>query len=491
MATVNKARRARMSAPKAASKATTVVKPSIWTRMKTTAIKVAATIVRPFKAVARVVARPFKASTRKIIAREVAATRAFAARKAGIVVAKTAPVAAKATSAVVGFWRRALQPFLLWIAVGTALAALVFAAIAAPLSTLVGLVVGGLAMIALSAGVKRLEGAEPTSRAARVVLRGLEILARAGAVAAYLLGGVVTLALCSASWQFGVFAATSLALANAEVRGAGYLALFVYDVLTGSWAFATLWLVLYGLRSGESLATREIVDAPVASEIRVKKTTHGDFLRAKGTEELWGTEYDRDPAIVIHDDADEGCVAAVHSNPCTACGANKGALRVGAGNPNYEDATTGLCTRCFSLQCEEDALERTGVSLKARRVEVYLNKVGIERSAEFTASKFDATTLHWLETGWWRDRDGVEQPREWGCLHDGQVVATVVYDRRRKVYRATVMGRLIDGGVKTGLLAAKRAAVDVLNDEWFATKRMVDQLGEVMDNAHTLAREKA
>jgi len=187
--------------------------------------------------------------------------------------------------------------------------------------------------------------------------------------------------------------------------------------------------------------------------------TRGNTLRAKGTEELWGTAHDVPPTmVVVHDDADEGHAIAVNT-PCFACGTTEPGMR-SATEGSVE--TNGLCSPCFDAQCEEDALRFTGVSLKARHVHVPLLPAGIEASPEYIASKANSAEMQWLAMSSWRTRDNVEHARQWGLLDNGDVVGTVTYDRHTRMYDAEALGVALKSDRHKA--AAKRLVKDIVMD---------------------------
>jgi len=487
-AATKRASRPRTVAPKATTKTEVSVnntKPSIWTRVKTTASKTVAIIVKPFKAVAaksKPVTAKITKTTKTVVAKIVKTVKA--------VIAKIAPVSTK-------FWARSLKPLLLGIIGGVALFGLVVASIVAPFTTVLALALSGGLVIGLSLGVKYLEEHETTSRFARIALSILDVVVRTGIVLVYAAAALFVAALCATSFTFLVFSSMFLALTYLQVRGAASISFMAWAVVSGNWTLALLWALLFVARiPARSIAVD--VTVPEYSEIRRKPEVHedvrragqqpaqptGNFLRAKGTEELWGTEHDRDPNATDPNWSE----VWVNDSACNGCGSNDGATRVATDGPI---ATHGLCSKCFDLQCEEDALRFTGVSLKARSVEVRLNQTGIEHSKEFSASKFDPTSFHWMESAWWRDRSGAEYAREKLCLMDGREVARVVHDYKRKVYRASVLGQLVRNGVKTTWEMAQSTAQDELNDERAAVRRYEEAAEEVVGEAparHVLKR---
>ncbi len=514
-----RASRPRTVAPKATTQAEVPAtnKPSIWTRIKTAAQKTAAVIAKPFKAVAAkikptskkvatTVSKPFKAAARFVsrISRDL---RVSHVNMKAVLAGGWRPVdwslfgwGSRAMAVVVmsgrfvsTFWARSLKPMLLGLIGGVALFGFFVAAIVAPITTSLVLLLAGGLVVGLALGVKYLEEHEATSRLARITLRILDALVLTGTVFVYAAAALTVFTLCLTSFTFFAFTATFLTLTYLQVRGAASIAFVAWAVVSGNWMLALLWALLFVSRIPTRTATRDAA-IPTYSEIRRKPEVHenvrratqqpaqpaqpaqptGNFLRAKGTEELWGTEHDAPPA------ADWDWTDIEPNYPCVACRSTTGAMRIATDGPVD---THGLCGACFDLQCEEDALRFTGVSLKARSVEVRLNQKGIEHSKEFSASKFDSTSFHWMESAWWRDRGGAEYAREKLCLMDGREVARVVHDYKRKVYRASVLGQLVRNGVKTTWEMAQSAAQDELNDERAAVRRHEEAAEEVIGEA--------
>jgi len=158
--------------------------------------------------------------------------------------------------------------------------------------------------------------------------------------------------------------------------------------------------------------------------------TRGNFLVAKGTEEFWGTSLDVAPVVEIEVIEAEVIEAAAPVNkPCLSCGTTEGALRVATDSVE----THGLCSACFDIECEVDAIDRTGVSLKARNVEFSLNDVGLRATPEYADSAFDADHWRWVLTAWFRDRSGINHERVWTVLSEGKPHGTVRYNHTKKV----------------------------------------------------------
>lgn len=496
----------RKVAPKASTPAevpATTNKPSIWTRVKTVATKTATAVRNSVVIVGKTIAKPFKAAAKKI---------APLTKK----ISNTAKrIAMKVAPRIYKFWTLSLRPMLHAMMVAFAITGFAVAITIAPVFMTV--VILGCAALAFAAayGLKRLELREVAgSRAAHIALNIIEGVAQFMRAVAYVVTGAAIVAMCTVSVPFAIFVVLDLVLSYFEVRGATTIAFLASCIASGHWAVAIVWLMWRGMRGGVITERSvpeysEIRRTPVeASDVlRAKKDitpamapnnpelwTRGNHLRATGTEELWGTEWDVPSQFVVHENADEGRAvpvqgwdaAVTNEKHCVACGTDKGAMRirsmnvpfvtVGAnqGTPREDQPREWLCSTCFGLECEDVALALTGVSLDKMSTEVRLNKTGIEHSPEHAASVFEAENFVWLVSGWWRDKAGTQHAREHSCLVNGKVVATVVKDHRRNVFRATVLGKLVDSGVTKTLETAKYAAQSDLNDEMNAVGRHVE-----------------
>jgi hypothetical protein len=240
----------------------------------------------------------------------------------------------------------------------------------------------------------------------------------------------------------------------------------------------------------------------VAEEIVAEAPERGRVLIAKGTEEMWGTDWDTH--VLVHDDADEGRAAEV-TLPCASCGRLDAGTRVRSldhrvadarrlgvdlrewdivGLPHAPDAM--LCEGCFVAECEDTAIAYTGVSLKVRGLEVSLTRLGLEASSEYGLSRAlaagaltpvqhgalqaagwkDGDPGVWGVVTWWRHKNdrAFPAPRAWACLHDGIEIARVrLDDHRRNVFSATVLGTVLprtwssEGAAKSAVHRALRA----------------------------------
>jgi hypothetical protein len=396
------------------------------------------------------------------------------ARKAVVIaraaIARVKPVAKRA-------WTVALRPYLNGVLAGVALGSLVIAAVVAPVATVLALIVSGGLFFLLARLTQQAEESASQSRFARYTLIVLEGIGQALRALAYVVSGVLAVAMCAVSLPFAVFSALMLTLGYFDVRGAGTIAFLAWCIFSGSWGFGLLWLLWRGAaRLGRA---PEAIDIPEYSEIRRRSETHVDVLRAKpiaiGAEEV---------ADLVEEPSWDSMFE--NTQACEACGTMKGATRVRSnavpvntvGGPNFGQphapSDAMLCSDCYQAECEDNAIALTGVSLNKRSVQVSLNVVGRGLLSEVEASKKDVTKVFWAVTAWWRDRRGNHHERQWDCFHDGNVVATVVYDHSRKVYRASALGEFL--ATKTALGAAQRLAADTLFDEGNAVTRMVEAL---------------
>jgi hypothetical protein len=517
--TMRKAAQARTRAPQARTKAEVSAKsapivapkPSLWTRVKSAASKTAMTIARPFKAVARK-AKPAAKYVARVPKALMQTTVIKTVRTKTGVATKVVAVAAKRT------WTRALREYLRVLMGATLIFSVITGMMVAPVTTL--LVVGGTAALsfALAALIERFEKHMPGK-----VVRAFDVIGDIVLGCAYATMAVLAGVMCATSWYFALFTVLVLVLSYQGYRHAYSYAIIFAAFVFGHWGtvlfFGTLLLLNLMASSVNVRATEvpayseirrsanppgiEIMDrfeqrAPETSEVRPvdapnnpETWTRGNHLRAKGTEELWGTEHDV-PLVTAEDDGpadeEENWVETWRNDvACAICEAedrdpHRGEARMTSPSPYLTEEAdpmlrqTQLCSRHFAAVCEEDAVKYTGTSLSKLSCEVRLNAQGIEASMEYTRSRDDVSNLYWLETAWWRDRRGNNHPREWSCLHQGNVVATVIHDYRRKVFRATTLGHVVASGVKTNLKAAQRAATDELNDEGSMLSRVVETL---------------
>lgn len=547
MATTARARRT--SAPKADTQAEVPAKASIWTRVKTSTKKVAVVIAKPFKAIAKFVRRG--AVKAAVTARAAVSTVIVTAQKA--VIAR--PRILRAYLAVRRFaarlWLRSIRPLLLAmmyaLAIVTAIVVLAVGFTVAPLATAIGYIAVIAVMFGIAHGLRVLETREANGSVwAQRILNAFNFVARGLGVLAYVATAIATVAMSIVSLSFAVFIVLDIVLSYFEVRGATTIAFLASCVISGQWELALAWLLWRVVRGGiisdaspeaqerarqaqreqpltdaefdaaypeyqksvDVMATARaqcdavVVDAVI--EVRPSDApnnpetwTRGNYLIAKGTEELWGTEHDA--PLVVHDDADEGQFVPVTAlMKCSACACGHVNLVLSRTQKNDEGRFAYVCEECYAAESEDLALRYTGVSLTARSIEVRLNKAGIEASDEYALSRAIATgqltpeqqtmleTLGWVgdDAGiWllvaeWRDKNGREYPREWACLYEGVEVACVRHERKRNVYTATVLGEVAsrtwnDAG------AARRAANRQLRDYESSVAKKVTELSKV------------
>ena len=188
--------------------------------------------------------------------------------------------------------------------------------------------------------------------------------------------------------------------------------------------------------------------------------TRGNFLTAKGTEEMWGTEHDVPPAT-----ADE--IGEVHDMTCAGC-----ALLVTSLLPSKALVTAAgqadlVCEECLAAEvaAAESAAraQRAAAATAARKahgVDVRMTWSDVRASEEHVLSRAlfsgdlttrqldrlaelgwtgDDDTRVWLETAFYRDSRGVPHEREWTCLSNGQPVARIWYERKTKAWFSAEM----------------------------------------------------
>jgi hypothetical protein len=463
--------------------------------VKAAAVKTAQAVKRAAQKVAkmaapaaRVLAKPF-----------VAAARAARTGYRTIADSKLGDIARNVWAQVSKTWRTVLKPFLKEWGLLFSVAAWLTGVAVAPITTAVVTGVAGLLALAFSKGLEWLEQSD--SKLARITRDVLEAIGQAVRVAFYIGSGLIVLLTAAVSLPFAVLVATELTLRAVdwwpfEKTGSAFFEGFVQGLDEGAEAGYWQGRAEVAASPGPAQAprvrpraerqpvsrsmprdyidtrgvpTHETANVNALVVLVEEKRPAGSFLRAKGTEELWGTEHDR---------------PFVNDTACSACGSTEGQLRAKSHRRDGDGETEAwLCSDCYDHECEDNALAFTGVSLKTRSVEVRLNETGIQNAPAYFASKADPASLHWMESAWWRDRDGTEHAREKICLMDGLEVARIVHDYKRKVYRASVLGVLVKNGVKTSWSLAQRAAEDELMDEGAAVRRHEDAAVEVVGEA--------
>lgn len=430
-------------------------------------------IARMTKTAALRVARAVKAAALRVSAPIVRAAKAIGRTPAMQAIGNAARTAWAQVSKT---WRTTLRPFLQTWGILFGTAAWLIALPLAPVATTVITGAAGLVVLALSKGIGWLENSK--SRLAKITRDVLEAIAQAVRVALYVGAGTLVTLVAATSLPFALIFALELALRS-----------------TGDWPFASIPEMLEKALDQTTPAMAGAFPIPAVSRIRVRTAharptrvappvvieptirptakpaavkdvtpadapdqpelwTRGNFLRAKGTEELWGTALDVDmTSFLVHDDADEGRPIAV-TTPCEGCGTTAPGLRTMDG---------GFCTSCYETQCEEDALKYTGVSLKARHVRVPLLPAGIEVSPEYIMSKTNPEELRWLVTARWRTRANAMHDREWSLLDHGDIVGVVTYDRHTRKYTAEALGVSLKSDISHEA-AAKSLVQDIVID---------------------------
>jgi hypothetical protein len=497
----------------------TNIKPSIWTRIKNAAKRVIGATKRGAIATAKTVARPFKAIAAKT--KPTMYKIGFVARLAWF---RTKTAAKPVTGFFGKLWRRAVRPmlqFALWV---MALTTVLVALAVAPLVTVLALATAGLLVLALSYGVEALETAEAHSRLARFALRAIEVIAQMVRLTLYVAAGVMLVAMCIADLAFAVFVAAFVVLTMFQVKGAFNIAFYVWCIASGSWGtllfFVLFDSMMYSVRTArmkktaeqaaerEAFAREAFVDsvredlrdhmAPTAAAYDAAATafdaiaakarvvmntpkdvtpanapgqrhlwTRGNFLIAKGTEELWGTEHDVAPT----------------SEACVACGTTA-----------FGDRTEDLCGMCLDARDEDEAQRFWGVSRKARHVFLRLTQEGLEAQPEYQASKANADVPQWLVTVKFRTRDCVEHPRAWSLFDDGDIVGSVTYDNDTRKFSAEALGDALEVVWHKGVRKesaeeyAKRLVWEVVNDAKNALPKMPDDVAKVAGDV--LAKKK-
>jgi hypothetical protein len=384
---------------------------------------------------------------------------AFVKTQARKGVAAVSAVAKRVKPVAKRAWTVALRPFLGGVIAGTSLGIVVIGAIVAPFTTVLTLLVTGLLAVGSARLVGKLEDTAVISRFSRVSLNVLEFIGQALRALMYAGAVLFTLAMAATSIPFAVFAVLALTLAYFDVRGGGTIAFLAWCMLSGSWVFGLLWMTWHG-------AARMTFSRPVEiseySEIRQRPPVeHAHALHADH--------------VALYAEADAALAEMPTSveHACDACGIEGMRIRSNAvpfvtcGGKNFgkahESSNAMLCSDCYAAECEDNAIALTGVSLSERSVIVALNALGRVNLPEYMLSKDDTTQAFWAVTAWWRDRRGHHHDRQWDCLYDGAVVASVTYDHNRKVYRASARGKFLS--TKTSLGSAQRLAVDTFNDE--------------------------
>lgn len=450
--------------------------------VKAAAVKTAQAVKRAAKKVAevaapaaRVLAKPFIAAGR-------------AARKAYRTVAdsKVGDIARSAWGMIAQGWRRMLKPFLKQWGLLFSVAAWLTGVAVAPIATAVVTGAAGLLALALSKGLAWLEQSD--SKLARITRDVLEAIGQALRVTFYVASGLIALLTASVALPFAVLFATELTLRSIgwwpfERLGGSFFEGFVqgFDeglvVATATEAPVEPPKPMRARTRVEPAAAKPaprvhlpVVPSPMPEVVNLADEIRptGGFLRAKGTEELWGTEHDK---------------PFVNDTACSACGTVEGPLRAKSHRRGDDgEPEAWLCSACYDHECEDNALKYTGVSLKARSVEVHLNDIGIDESPAMRQSKDSPEEYIWFDVAWWRDRDGNEHLRERALLLDGLEVARIRKDHKRGHWRSVVLGQVV-GGPKVSPKEAQAVAQDELDRERNVVQRHEEAAAEIIGEA--------
>lgn len=346
-------------------------------------------------------------------------------RTAKTVVAKAKAAAKIAWSKTATAWRKALRPLLKTFGVVVAACIWVSVLVAAPLGTLLLTAGVGLLFISTARLIEALEASD--HRAAKAALLVFEAIAMTLRAAFYAWSALVAIATFPAWGPIaGIFTAVYIVL-KALPRSEQMFETPPQVAVEPDFETPAI-------KRRQKIA---VVEAEVVETLVAKPKT----IRAVGAEEMFDT-----PA-------------------CAACGTIEGQLRAKSHRRAADlDTEAWVCSECYDLECEDDAIRFTGVSLKKMSTEVRLNKAGLEATAECAASQAD-DNVHWAPTAWWRDKNGTLHEREWSGFVKGEVVANVVFDYRRGTYRTLVMGKPPrNAGAQRDRQAAQRLATDLWND---------------------------
>lgn len=387
-------------------------------------------------------------------------------RAAKKVVAVTKTLATRVWAKTSTAWRTALRPFLK--AFGAVVAVVVWssALVAAPLGTVALTASAGVLIIGLSRVLEALD--HSSNRVAKLAIKVIEAIAQALRAAFYLWSAAIAV-LTLPAW--GPMAA---------IVGATY---FILKALPRS-------EMMYEMPT----------QAPVDADLEVPAAKRRQKIEVVEPEILAERDLCKGCNNYTRVDAENGCCHACREAPvadkpkairakgaeemydmpaCDACGTIEGTLRARSHRrANDAEAHALLCSGCYDLECEDDALRFTGVSLKKMSTEVRLNGAGLEATSECAASRAD-DNVHWAPTAWWRDKIGTLHERAWSGFVRGEVVANVIFDYRRGTYRMLVMGKPPrDVGAQRSYGAARDIATDLWNDAVLCLEREMDEASE-------------
>lgn len=362
------------------------------------------------------------------------------------VVAFKTVIAARVTWAKVATaWRQSLRPMLKVVGAVAAATAWTSAILIVPIGTIGITTAAGLALIALSALLERLD--RSTSKVAHAVIRVIEMFAQVLRASFYVFSAAFVIATLPA-WA-PVFAAYAAAAFLLRALPEPANAVPSPRIIDAEWEVPTATRRHpYGEPDTRPRSPDHAVELGLVAGPKHKA------IRATGAEEM------RDlPA-------------------CSACGDIEAEARFRSHDVRYgERVDAMLCSECYDLEQEDNALKYTGVSLKKVSVDVRLNEAGLRATTECEASVKDLDHVFWSKepTAWWRDRNGQLHARAWSCFNGGEVVATVSFDYRRGVYRAAALGKVVGGPQRT-LQLAQKLANDALFDESNAVTRLMQDL---------------
>ncbi len=350
-------------------------------------------------------------------------------------------------------WRKALRPVLKTWSAWTAACTWVVALLVAPAVVVTTTLLVGAAIVGLAYALERYESR--VGRLARVIVTGIKLAVHVARIAYYVATGVMLALSMLVSPLLALLFVCDLALT--AVTGSSFMSTRRQRETTSR--EASVDLDVPTVTRNKAKQSIPVIPAAVAPKSKA--------IRALGAEEMFDM------------------------NACEACGTIEGTLRVRSAHVPF--ATAGnigaveeserpmLCSECFDAECEDIALSLTGVSLKARNVELRLTERGLTTLPQFASSIENTDTLFWTTTAtaWWRDRKGDNHERAWSCFHGGKVVATVTFAHRNRTFVATVRGKVI--GSQRSLVGAKALANDILMDERNASAVFVEALGGIAE----------
>jgi hypothetical protein len=433
------------------------------------------------------------------------------------VTTRIAPYARRAWAAVATAWRTTFRPFLKSWGIVFAGTTWALALMVAPAPTLLATGAAGLAFLGLAKGVEKLQAA--SSKLARVALGVLEFGVQLVRTLFYTATAAMVLLTAAVSLPLLLVYVTDLAMAHfTGVRTVSRLAPAI-EMATASASAAPVASETVFEKVHTRVRSRHERQEDLEVPTVIRRRAAQQRQRIEVVSPLEATEVMSDygpadprPSSPAHA-AELGLIApdpALSSSRakskalravgaeemfdmpcCEACGTIEEGIRVRSASVPF--ATAGnigaveeaerpmLCSECHAAECEDIALALTGVSLKARNVDVRLNDRGLATLPQLELSREHTDTLYWTTTAtaWWRDRKGDNHERAWSCFHSGKVVATVTFAHRNRTFVATVRGKVI--GSQRTLGAAKALANDALMDERNAVATFVEAIGGVLE----------